>query len=81
MLTWGFTATQYRISMSKYQNKIRREKRITDGFCKVFGIFEIIATLRKDNHSYLWDKPKPEWKIEDWRVFFKLKINNHTQNE
>ena len=63
------------MARNKYQ--VIRDKKITNAYCKEFPIFEVIEVLRKDNESKLWDKIKINWKREDWKEFFKLKIDNY----
>lgn len=55
------------------KHSIRVEKRITSSHCKEHSIFEIILVLRDHNNSPLWDIPKPEWTIENWRMYLELK--------
>ena len=60
---------------SKYQ--IIKDKRITNSYCVEFPMLEVIKVLRHDNKSPLWDKIKINWKLEDWKEFFKLNIDNY----
>lgn len=57
-----------------------REKKITDSYCAAFPMLKVIEVLRNDNESELWNKFKKSWDIEDWKEFFKLKIDNHGSN-
>jgi len=63
--------------MAKNKYQVIRDKKVTDSYCKQFTIFDVIDVLRKDSESKLWDKIKINWKIEDWKEFFKLKIDNY----
>lgn len=66
--------------MYRSKQEIRRNKKITEAFCRTHSIVEIIAVLRKDNLSELWNKHKSKWSIEDWKEFFKIKINSNESN-
>lgn len=65
--------------MCKTKNKysIERDKKITNAYCKEFTVFDVIEVLRKDGKSKLWEKIKSKWTVEDWKEFFKLKIDNY----
>lgn len=66
--------------MHKSRHRIKYEKKITNGYCKKYSIFDIIELLRPHNDHPLWNKPKPMWNLEDWKEFFKLTINSNEQN-
>lgn len=60
---------------SKYQ--IIKDKNTTNSYCMEFPILEVIKVLRNENESPLWNKIKINWTIEDWKDFFKIKIDNY----
>lgn len=66
--------------MYRSRHQIRKEKKITNGYCKLYSIFEIIEVLRNYNDHRLWDKKKPMWNLEDWKEFFKLILNSNETN-
>lgn len=76
-----FTVILLFTNMGKSKFEIRRDKKITNSYCKKYSILEIANVLRKDNKSLLWDKFKTRWTIEDWKDFLKLKINNDENNK
>ena len=63
--------------MARNRYQTVREKKITNAYCKELTIFDVIEVLRKDGESKLWEKIKSNWTIEDWKEFFKLKIDNY----
>jgi len=65
--------------MCKTKNKysIERDKKITNAYRKEFTVFDVIEVLRKDGKSKLCEKIKSKWTVEDWKEFFKLKIDNY----
>ena len=63
------------MAKSKYQ--AMRDKKITNSYCKDFPMLKVIDVLRKDNKSDLWNKFKKSWTIEDWKEFFKIKIDDY----
>lgn len=43
---------------------------------------DIVAVLRHFNDSALWDKPKYQWSLDEWKIFFTLKeFLNEQQND
>ena len=59
--------------MAKTRAVLKRERKITAIYCKQHRTFTIVAVLRFFNDSELWDKTKYDWKIEDWKEYFRLK--------
>lgn len=63
--------------MTKTKYQVIRDKKITDSYCKEFPMLKVIKILRHENESPLWNKIKTSWTIEDWKDFFKIKIDNY----
>ena len=63
--------------MGRTRYQILRDKKVTNAYCIEFPILEVIKVLRYDNESKLWDKIKTDWTREDWKDFFKIKIDNY----
>lgn len=63
--------------MNKTKYKVLREKKLTNSYCLAFPMMLIIAVLRNDNTSELWNKLKKNWTVEDWKEFFKIKIDHY----
>ncbi len=63
--------------MAKTKYQVRLDKKITDSYCVKHSILEVAIVLRKNQQSDLWNKRKSTWTIEDWKEFFKLKIDTY----
>jgi hypothetical protein len=50
-----------------------KNRRLVDKYRKENPIKEMSKILAVENTSPLWDKPKPNWNITDWREFFRIK--------
>lgn len=59
--------------MAKSRVTVAREKKTTIIYCRENCIYDIIVVLRSFNDCKLWDKPKYEWSLEEWEVYFELR--------